>query len=170
MASILTPELIEHFVTARRRGGNDTDCAEVAGISPKTFWQWKWRYTTWRDTGNDPDPQAPSIDQISELIEADERAKAEARLLRLARIEAAGKAGTWQADAWWLERKFPDEFALRRNRLEVTGGISHTVTLELDDNYLAEFLNRFMARREAAGLEVIEVDELLPAPPDPDPA
>jgi len=32
---------------------------------------------------------------------------------RLARIESAGKAGSWQADAWTLERRNPEQFGRR---------------------------------------------------------
>jgi transposase len=47
-----------------------------------------------------------------------EKAEASGVLSRLARIQAAGRDGAWQADAWWLERKYPEQWG-RRDRLQV---------------------------------------------------
>lgn len=41
---------------------------------------------------------------------------------RLKRIEKAGKRGSWQADAWQLERRNPDQFAKRFESTGVGGG------------------------------------------------
>jgi len=37
---------------------------------------------------------------------------------RLNRLQKAAQGGAWQADAWWLERRFPKEFGRRQ---EITG-------------------------------------------------
>lgn len=48
-----------------------------------------------------------------------EKAEASGEETRLHRIEQAAKKGEWQADAWWLERRYPDEWG-RRERHDVT--------------------------------------------------
>ena len=50
-------------------------------------------------------------------------AESEAIVRRIARIEKAGADGNWQADAWVLERKYPDKFGRREK-----------VTLQADPN------------------------------------
>lgn len=47
-----------------------------------------------------------------------EKAKADAIAIRVARINRAGEQGTWQADAWWLERVDPEHFS-KKDKLQV---------------------------------------------------
>ena len=54
-----------------------------------------------------------------EFLEAVKKAEAEAEALRVSRISKAGKEGNWQADAWYLERRYPDRWGKRVQ--EVTG-------------------------------------------------
>ena len=44
------------------------------------------------------------------------RAEAQAEVLHLQQIAAAGKKD-WRASAWWLERKLPERYALRKPRV-----------------------------------------------------
>jgi hypothetical protein len=48
-----------------------------------------------------------------------EKAEGEAKGIYESKIAQAADAGTWQAAAWWLERRHPDEYS-RRDRVEVT--------------------------------------------------
>src|SRR5262245_8584979 len=48
-----------------------------------------------------------------------ENAEADAKGTYEAKIAQAADAGTWQAAAWWLERRHPDQYS-RRDRVEVT--------------------------------------------------
>lgn len=54
-----------------------------------------------------------------EFRDAVQEAEADAKVGALARIQKAGREGTWQADAWYLERKYPREFGRRIH--EVSG-------------------------------------------------
>jgi transposase len=47
-----------------------------------------------------------------------EKAEASGVVARLERIDAAGRGGAWQADAWWLERRYPEQWG-RRDRVQV---------------------------------------------------
>jgi hypothetical protein len=49
--------------------------------------------------------------QFRDFCDALKKAEAEAVYGRLERINAAAEKGTWQAAAWFLERRYPDEFS-----------------------------------------------------------
>lgn len=65
---------------------------------------------------------APTFYRMMEDVtfrEAVEKAEADAEVTYLARIAAAVDAGTWQAAAWWLERRRYEDFA-QRSKVEMT--------------------------------------------------
>jgi len=72
------------------RGMNYAQAADAVGIH--------------RDTLNDWEHTK------SDFSDALRKAKAEGINRRLERIERAAKKGDWRADAWWLERVYPDQF------------------------------------------------------------
>jgi hypothetical protein len=75
-------------------GGNSIkDSCVLAGISTATFHLWKAEF--------------------SEFSDDLKKALAQCKAARIARILAASKK-SWTAAAWWLERMYPDEFALKR--------------------------------------------------------
>lgn len=53
------------------------------------------------------------LNEKPEFVDLVQKAETYAKLSRVERIEKAGKKGTWQADAWMLERKYANEFAQR---------------------------------------------------------
>jgi len=71
-------------------------CAHV-GIDHSQFYRWLQRSATFRD--------------------AIQKAESDAEL-RFTTIVAQAATETWQAAAWWLERRRPDDFG-RRDRLEL---------------------------------------------------
>lgn len=54
---------------------------------------------------------------LSEFSEGIKKAEGQAIALRVKRIEGAGQAGNWQADAWFLERRYPKEYG-RHDRVD----------------------------------------------------
>ncbi len=128
--SVLTADRIAMYLEMRRRGGTDQDCANVADIHPGTVRNWRARYeiadpqiddqtgelSTYADDGH-----APTIPELYAFFAADKKARSEARMSRLTIIEIAGQSGKWQAAAWWLERRYPDEYGQRlRQDIHVT--------------------------------------------------
>lgn len=97
----LTPELQEVIVKHIRAGSYDVVAAQAAGIARGTFDAWMTR------TG------APYEAFQHAVLKA--RAEAEQRNVMI--IEQAAIT-SWQAAAWWLERKFPDRWGLKQ-RIEV---------------------------------------------------
>ncbi len=79
--------------------------------------------------GGDPD-------LFSELLEAVERGEADAHARNLLVIQTAGNAGTWQASAWFLERRYPEQYA--RRTLELSGPNKGPIAVTLDGTGLAD--------------------------------
>jgi len=147
--SVFTPQMRERYLTAIMRGGNDTDSAAYAGIHPATVRNWRARLeicdpqfdpeteqlTTWLD-----DNTNPTIPELFEFFAAVKKAEADSKLLRLSQIEkAAQNPRYWTAAAWWLERKFPDEFGRRERRdVTVTASVTHSTTGDVDDGDVTE--------------------------------
>jgi hypothetical protein len=74
-------------------GGSRTKAADYVGVSTTTI----------------ADEAARNPEFASSL----KKAEADSYQGRVERIAAAGKKGAWQADAWFLERRYPDEFGKR---------------------------------------------------------
>jgi hypothetical protein len=83
-----TAEISEHL----RTGSNRTDACILCDISYETFTVWM---------------------QKTEFSEAIKKAEAECKNRNIKIIQKAAIT-TWQAAAWWLERKFQDDFALKQ--------------------------------------------------------
>ena len=88
-----------------------------AGINSSTF-------RRWRDQAN------KGIEPFASFWSEITMAESEAIIRRVARIEQAGIAGNWQADAWYLERKHPDKFG-RRDRVELSGDPNAPIEIDL---------------------------------------
>jgi len=103
----LDPIIQGILIDAVKTGVPYTHACELAGIAYQTF-------RNWQELGEEG--KSPYM----EFLEALKRARGEAVEARIKRIEAAGKQGSWQADAWWLERQIPSEFG-KREAVELTG-------------------------------------------------
>lgn len=85
-------------ITDALRGGNTRRASCAAGnISQETFARWLAEY--------------------SDFVDAVEKAEGDAELRNLAVIQTASQT-TWQAAAWWLERKHKADWS---SRVEQTG-------------------------------------------------
>jgi len=100
----LTPDTKEDIVKALRAGNSRRDSALYAGVSETTFYSWMAR-------GREGEPL------YSEFLEAVEKAEAQSVVRNVAIIQRAAEE-TWQAAAWWLERKRPDDWG-RRQRMDI---------------------------------------------------
>lgn len=98
------------------RGGNYANvAAQYAGIGERTFYTWMERGAA------DEEPYAQFRQAIKE-------AEAQAEVRNMALIQQAAQAGTWQASAWYLERRYPSRYG-RRERLEHSGPEGGPITL-----------------------------------------
>jgi len=99
----------KHICDAIRIGATHEDAARSAGICADTISIWK--------------KNKPEFAEMMKRAEAEFKVSA-LKIIRGAAIES------WQAAAWLLERKFPDEFG-RRMRQEITGanGVEFTMNI-----------------------------------------
>ena len=87
--------------------------AEAAGITEQTFYNWLKR------------GENESKGKFFEFAEHIKACKAKAVQLHLKLITKAASEGTWQASAWLLERRYPEEFG-KRDRLKLDGKMEHS--------------------------------------------
>lgn len=105
---------IEVIANAIRAGANVQDAAHHAGVSKASLMDWLAYGRAARVEG---------ITTIySTLLDRVERARADCKLESIAIIRQAArdrvengvkKPGQWAAAAWWLERRYPDEYGQR---------------------------------------------------------
>ncbi len=84
------------------KGLNQKDAGILAGVSDDTICAWKKKYSDFSD----------KIAQKEIIFKQD----------NIDIIQKAADSGTWQAAAWFLERKYSDEFATKNNLDLTTGG------------------------------------------------
>lgn len=113
-----TPETTTAILDAIRVGTPLTHACRYGGVSFETFNEWRKQY--------------------SEFSEQVKEAESEAVKGWLEHIETAARNGSWQAAAWKLERRYPQDFG-RRDRLPID-------VSALDRQFEAE-----MAQLESAG-------------------
>jgi hypothetical protein len=85
-----TPEVVEHILEAIRMGATYELAAQYAGIGYSTFRDWMTSKVA--------------------FSEAVKEAEGKAVVGWLAKIEKAASDGTWQAAAWKLERRYPEQY------------------------------------------------------------
>lgn len=90
-----TPEIVEEICGYIEDGLLQKDAAVLAGISVSTFHEWDNKHSEFSEA----------------LIAAKLRGKAH-------HIKKIKKADQWQSSAWYLERKFPDEFAIKKEEVK----------------------------------------------------
>lgn len=112
--SKLSAQVQEKIVAALRVGATYEHAALVAGVSYDSFRRWMLQ------------GERDSHGRFCEFCQAIKRAEAEAAVRWLARIEQAANDGAWQAAAWKLERRYPEQWG-RRDRMEV----KHAGTLDI---------------------------------------
>lgn len=127
----LTPDVQKRIITALEAGNYFETACEAAGISASTGHEWMARG---RGTSN----TRPQTELYAQFAEAVERASSKAEIDNLNLINKAARDGTWQAAAWWLERRFPNRWG--RTRVELTGAdggaIQHLDVTKLSDDEL----------------------------------
>jgi hypothetical protein len=130
----------------------------LAGIHEATFYNWiKWG-------------EAQARGRYFEFFEAVKKAEAEGQAALVATINVASK-DSWQAAAWILERKYPEEWG-RKDALALSGNlrhegeIKHEVTERIE---LTPELRRLAARFTAAYYRSIRSPESKPPEPETDP-
>lgn len=107
MLKKFTPELLDDLCKYVSAGNSNRDSATLVGISEETFYEW----------------QRPASEQYHpELVESLKKAEQSCKARNIAFIQKAAEK-TWQAAAWWLERRYRDDFAIKQvNELQGKNG------------------------------------------------
>jgi hypothetical protein len=99
----LTPE-VERAICQAILAGNALEVAAAyAGITSRTVRRWRAR------------GEKAKTGQFVRFVRALKKAQASAEVRNVAVIQEAATK-TWQCAAWWLERKYPQRWALRDRR------------------------------------------------------
>jgi len=93
-----TPEREQRLLDALRAGNTRKAACSYAGVAQDAFNRWLLRFADFAD--------------------AIQKAEADAEVRHVANIARVAQEGTWQASAWWLERRRPDDYG-RRERLDL---------------------------------------------------
>lgn len=91
--SSLTPETVAKYTAALLGGNSASNSARLAGVSRETVRKWKLR----GETGEEP---------YAGFVVTLKAAEAEAEAEMVALVRKAAIV-SWQAGAWWLERRCP---------------------------------------------------------------
>ena len=101
----LTAEVARVLVESVAAGMPRRHAAARAGIGLSTF-------MLWMANGREGISDGPDGANYVELLERIKRAEADAVQRNVVLIQTHARK-TWQAAAWWLERRYPADFALR---------------------------------------------------------
>ena len=115
----------------------DTACA-LAGITYQTF-------LNWMRAG-----EAAGSGKFFEFFEEVKKAEAIAESVHIKNIKDAGKSGIWQADAWMLERRYPEKWGKKEQvKQEITGkdGEQLAVKFEIVDGRTAGNVSRVLSEQ-----------------------
>lgn len=124
------------------RGGNSRSTAfKLAGIHMDTGFDWL-RY------GRQNPEKFPQYVKLREDIE---QAEAEFEADRVAIVKTAGDTGTWQAAAWWLERKRPEDWGRNRDPTPPAELSRPTVNILILEDPNAREASRELLRHLAGG-------------------
>lgn len=105
--SKLTKELIEKAVKIVERGNYYKVAIDVLGISEHTWYEWM------RKGEVDTNKGVNSL--MAQFFQSIKKAEATAIDRNLSIIQKAAMEGNWQASAWYLERKYPEQWGKRDN-------------------------------------------------------
>ena len=124
----LDEDKIARVVEALRAGNYMETAAAYAGISKSILYKWLANGREVRQKvakgGIASDLEAKQL----ELLDAVEKARAEAEVRNVHLIQQAAQGGTWQAAAWFLERSHPGKWG-RREKVEMSGPDGGPITL-----------------------------------------
>ena len=130
--SIINDTYTKKICDEIKRGMPLTKAALLAGITVPTFYNWY-------DKG-----KKAKTGKFKKFYDQVEEAKAYAIALRIENIRQAGADGTWQADAWWLERIDPENFSLKKD-VSIKGELKqeHTIINLFDEDLIDEIMNEY---------------------------
>ena len=137
---ILTKKLIEEAVKWIKAGNYACVVCEYLGIGESTWYSWLSEGEKYRKQLEEENPEINTGNEIYlEFAEAIKIAQSEAEIRNVTIIQTAAK-DTWQAAAWYLERKHKDRWANKQIQEHTgkDGGPIKTQNVEVDLSKLSD--------------------------------
>lgn len=136
----LTKETQARICDLIESGNTVAVAAQAAGITEQTFYNWKRRGEAAEERQRVGEKLTATERSYLSFFEAIKRAEAVSHAAAVAQIRKAGDK-QWQALAWWLERKFPEQWGRRdTTKIEATVRQKEVKPEELSDEELALLL------------------------------
>lgn len=92
----LTEELAKEAIGLIADGASNQDVINYLGVAEGTFYTWL---------------REPKNDAQRALAQGMKKAETKRKIWHLQRIHRAAENGDWKASAWYLERRYPNEYA-----------------------------------------------------------
>lgn len=152
--SVFNQERADRLLQAVRGGNYLETAARYAGISYATLRRWILKAD---------DPSAP--EEYREFKEALEKARADAEVAALAKIQKAASDGAWPAAAWYLERSWPDRWGKRdTSRIELVGEgggpVQIVAGIEINASGMNALAQRLRARKAEEDQDASDTETL----------
>jgi hypothetical protein len=132
-----TPKTVQTILNYLADGNNQQDSAILSGVHKATYFEW--------------------LNLYPEFADAVKEAMAHNKATRLKRISTHARTN-WQADAWYLERMFPQEFALK-SITEHTGKVDNEITIRIVPDIPQGISNKQLKQIEESYINGEEVKE-----------
>lgn len=132
----LTPKLRESICQALRAGNYIETAAAMNGIAKSSYYLWLRRGARERERLDKSKRARPKKSERPYLLFSDavKKAEAQSEAMSVARIAKAGQEGAWQAEAWRLERKYPDRWG---RKLRVDESVNQSIEVTVDERRAA---------------------------------
>lgn len=143
--SKISPQIKKKIGNSIKLGMPFKYAAEAAGISEPTFFRWM-------QAG-----EAAESGIYREFREYIKKCQAEAVETHLKTITNVAKSGNWQASAWILERRHPEEFG-RKDRLDMKADVSSRIDTPLTPEVI-EASNQYLKAIAKAKQEKTQTEE-----------
>lgn len=116
----LTPETQKRIVDGIRMGATYELASQYGGVAYNTF-------NEWMKAG-----EGAQSGRYRDFYEAVKKAEGEAAIGWLAKIEKAASDGEWQAAAWKLERRYPQNYGRQVQEIQGKDGSQLTLRVVYD--------------------------------------
>ena len=146
------PDTVAAIIAAVETGATYRHAAASVGVSERTLHDWQVRHP-----------------QFSQALKT---AEAMACMAAVGTIRRAAEAGTWQAAAWYLERRYPAEYGRRAVTVDASVQVTHddgdlTRARARLEERLDGMASRFDVDRFLDTLNATEAGLALPSSDDP---
>jgi hemerythrin superfamily protein len=142
--SKLTESRMEKLIEALRSGNYRIDACRAAGIHYNTLLAWEKK------------GESQKSGEYIDFLDALRRAEAEAVVSNVKIINKAATGGDWRAAAWFLEHKYPNNWA-RLDKRAIEDMIPNT-----SKDVIQERINEYWAERERRGIgsrRIIDIED-----------